>query len=203
MEQLEEHKENPKDDLIGYLLTAKVNGEPVPDAHILGTCFLMMVAGIDTTWSSIGSAFWHLAENPQDCKRLIEEPELINSAVEELLRAYSPVTMARIVTEDTEYNGCPMSEGDKVLMNFPAANRDPRKFKDPDKVILDREENPHIAFGVGIHRCAGSNLARMEMKVAIEEWLAQIPECRLEDPEAVTWSGGQVRGPRLMPIVWS
>ncbi len=89
-----------------------------------------------------------------------------------------------------------------MLMNFPAANRDPRKFTDPDKVILDREENPHIAFGVGIHRCAGSNLARMEMKVAIEEWLAQIPECRLEDPDAVTWSGGQVRGPRLMQIVW-
>ena len=176
VEQLEDHKQNPKDDLIGYLLTAEVDGKPVPEAHVLGTCFLMMVAGIDTTWSSIGSAIWHLAENPQDCKRLIEEPELINSAVEELLRAYSPVTMARIVTEDTEYNGCPMSEGDKVLMNFPAANRDPRKFKDPDKVILDREENPHIAFGVGIRRCAGSNLARMEMKVAIEEWLAQIPE---------------------------
>ncbi|MCH8949486.1 MAG: cytochrome P450 [Chloroflexi bacterium] len=202
-EQIEEHKENPKDDLIGYLLTAEVDGEPVPEPHILGTCFLMLVAGIDTTWSSIGSAIWHLAQNPQDCKRLIEEPELMPTAVEELLRAYSPVTMARIVTEDTEYNGCPMSEGDKVLMNFPAANRDPRKFTDPDKVILDREENPHIAFGVGIHRCAGSNLARMEMKVAIEEWLAQIPECRLEDPEAVTWAGGQVRGPRSMSIVWS
>ena len=202
-EQIEEHKENPRDDLIGYLLTAEVDGEPVPEPHILGTCFLMLVAGIDTTWSSIGSAIWHLAQNPQDCKRLIEEPELMPTAVEELLRAYSPVTMARIVTEDTEYNGCPMSEGDKVLMNFPAANRDPRKFTDPDKVILDREENPHIAFGVGIHRCAGSNLARMEMKVAIEEWLAQIPECRLEDPEAVTWAGGQVRGPRSMSIVWS
>ena len=200
--QIEEHKENPRDDLIGYLLTAEVDGEPVAEAHVLGTCFLVLLAGIDTTWSSIGSAIWHLAQNPQDCKRLIEEPELMSTAVEELLRAYSPVTMARVVTEDTEYAGCPMSEGDKVLMNFPAANRDPRKFADPDKVILDREENPHIAFGVGIHRCAGSNLARMEMKVAIEEWLAQIPECRLEDPEAVTWSGGQVRGPRLMQIVW-
>ena len=96
-----------------------------------------------------------------------------------------------------------MSEGDKLLMNFPAANRDPEKFKDPDKVIIDREENPHIAFGVGIHRCAGSNLARMEMRVSLEEWLKRIPDFRLKDAEAVTWAGGQVRGPRTMQVLWS
>ena len=201
-EQIEEHREHPKDDLIGYLLSSEVDGEPVPAPHVLGTCFLILVAGIDTTWSSIGSAFWHLAQHPEDRARLVAEPELMPTAVEELLRAYSPVTMARVVTEDYEYNGCKMSEGDKVLMNFPAANRDPEKFKDPDKFIIDREENPHIAFGVGIHRCAGSNLARMEMRVSIEEWLARIPDFRLEDPDAVTWAGGQVRGPRTMTVVW-
>jgi cytochrome P450 len=177
-----------------------VDGEPVPEQHSLGTCFLILVAGIDTTWSSIGSALWHLAQNPQDRKRLIEEAELITSAVEELLRAYSPVTMARYVASDVEYNGCPMKEGDRVLMNFPAANRDPEKFPDPHKVILDRPVNPHVAFGVGIHRCAGSNLARMEMRVAIEEWLKRIPDFELEDPDAVTWAGGQVRGPRSMMV---
>ena len=87
-------------------------------------------------------------------------------------------------------------------MNFPAANRDPSVFEDPDRVILDREKNPHIAFGVGIHRCAGSNLARMEMRVAIEEWLKRIPDFKLADPDTVTWAGGQVRGPRVMPLVW-
>ncbi len=201
-ERIQEHKEHPKDDLISYLLSAEVDGEPVPEPHILGTCFLLLLAGIDTTWSSIGSALWHLAQHPEDRARLIAEPELMPTAVEELLRAYSPVTMARVVTEDYEYDGCKMSEGDKVVMNFPAANRDPAKFKDPDKVIIDREENPHIAFGVGIHRCAGSNLARMEMRVSIEEWLKRIPEFRLEDPEGVTWAGGQVRGPRSMAVVW-
>ena len=201
-ERIQEHKENPKDDLIDYLLTAEVDGEPVPEAHILGTCFLILVAGIDTTWSSIGSAIWHLAQHPEDRARLISEPELITTAVEEFLRAYSPVTMARVVTEDYQYNGCKMSDGDRVLMNFPAANRDPEKFKDPDKFIIDREENPHIAFGVGIHRCAGSNLARMEMRVSIEEWLKRIPDFRLEKPDEVTWAGGQVRGPRSMPLVW-
>ena len=203
-EQVQERKANPGDDLISYLLQAKAEGapDPIPEPHVLGTCFLLLVAGIDTTWSSIGSAMWHLAQNPDDCKRLIDEPELITPAVEELLRAYSPVTMAREVTRDAEYNGCPMKENDKILMNFPAANRDPKKFENPDQVILDREVNPHIAFGVGIHRCAGSNLARMEMKVAIEEWLKRIPEFRLEDPEAVTWAGGQVRGPRKCAVVF-
>jgi hypothetical protein len=200
--KIQEHKENPKDDLITYLLNAEVDGQPVPEQHILGTCFLILVAGIDTTWSSIGSAFWHLAQNPQDCQRLIDEPELINTAVEELLRAYSPVTMARIVAEDYQYDGCPMKEGERLLMNFPAANRDPEKFKDADKVIIDRKENPHIAFGVGIHRCAGSNLARMEMRVAIQEWLARRPRFHLEEPDAVTWAGGQVRGPRSMMVVF-
>jgi len=202
-ERIQDHKEHPQDDLISYLLSAQVDGEPVPEAHVLGTCFLVLIAGIDTTWSSIGSALWHLAQHPEDRARLVAEPELMPVAVEELLRAYSPVTMARYVASDVQYNGCTMHEGDRVLMNFPAANRDPEVFEDPDKVIIDRAKNPHIAFGVGIHRCAGSNLARMEMRVSIEEWLARIPDFRLENPEVVTWAGGQVRGPRSMPVVWS
>ncbi|MEX2227445.1 MAG: cytochrome P450 [Dehalococcoidia bacterium] len=201
-DQIQERKAKPGDDLITRLLAEKVEGEPVPESHVLGTCFLLLVAGIDTTWSSIGSAVWHLAQHPEDRKRLIEQPELMPNAIEELLRAYSPVTMARYVAQDTEYAGCPIPEGSKVLMNFPAANRDPKVFEDPDKVILDRAKNPHIAFGVGIHRCAGSNLARMEMKVSIEELLKRIPNFKLENPDVVTWAGGQVRGPRIMPIVW-
>jgi cytochrome P450 len=91
--------------------------------------------------------------------------------------------------------------GDKVLMAFPAANRDPEAFPDADRVVLDRAENRHVAFGVGIHRCAGSNLARMELRVALEEWLRAMPDFRLADGEEVTWAGGQVRGPRHLPIV--
>jgi hypothetical protein len=110
--------------------------------------------------------------------------------------------MGRYVVDDTTYAGCPIPEGARVLMNFPAANRDPRVFASPNEVVLDRKHNPHIAFGVGIHRCAGSNLARMEMNVAISEWLKRIPDFKLADPEGVTWSGGQVRGPRRMQLVW-
>ena len=201
-ERIQERIATPGDDLISYLLAQQVDGQPVPEGHVLGTCFLILVAGIDTTWSSIGSALWHLAQHPEDRAKLINNPGLMVNAVEELLRAYSPVTMAREVASDVEYAGCPMHEGDKVLMNFPAANRDPAVFEHPDRVILDREKNPHIAFGVGIHRCAGSNLARMEMRVALETWLSRIPDFQLEDPEAVTWAGGQVRGPRSMMLVW-
>ena len=119
-----------------------------------------------------------------------------------LLRAYSPVTMARIVAEDTEFKGCPMKAGDRVLMNFPGANRDPEAFERADEVVLDRALNRHLAFGAGIHRCAGSNLARMELTVALEEWLRRMPEFRLADGAEVTWAGGQVRGPRSIPVVF-
>jgi cytochrome P450 len=174
----------------------------VTDAHAVGTCNLLLVAGIDTTWSSIGSALWHLATTPADRRRLVAEPELMPTAVEELLRAFSPVTMGRVVSEDVRVNGVEMHAGDRVLMNFPAANRDPEVFPDPDRVVLDRAHNRHVAFGVGIHRCAGSNLARMEMDVALSVFLERIPEFSLEDPGAVTWCGGQVRGPRCLPLVF-
>jgi cytochrome P450 len=202
MEKMEERRTEPGDDLISVLLHTEVEGEPLPDMHVLGTAALTLIAGVDTTWSGIGSAMWHLATHEADRRRLVAQPELMATALEELLRAYSPVTMARIVTEDVEVEGCPMKAGDRVLMNFPAANRDPEMFDHPDEVLLDRAVNRHLAFGVGIHRCAGSNLARMELGVAIEEWLKRIPEFRLADGAEVTWAGGQVRGPRTLPVVF-
>jgi cytochrome P450 len=200
---LEERRANPGgEDIISQLLAADVEGEPVPDYHILGTCMLILLAGIDTTWNSIGSALWHLATHPEDRKRLVAEPELMPIAVEELLRAYAPVTMARLVKEEIEIDGRTLCPGERVLLSFPAANRDPDVFPDADKVVIDRAQNRHIAFGAGIHRCAGSNLARMELRVAIEEWLRAVPEFSLEDPSKVTWAGGQVRGPRTLPVVF-
>ena len=200
--QLEECRRNPGDDLLSELLTTEVDGQPVDDGIVLGMAALVLIAGVDTTWSAIGSSLWHLAAHPDDRKRLVTEPDLMPTAVEELLRAYAPVTMARVVTEDIEYKGCPMKAGDKVLMNFPAANRDPEAFEQPDVVLLDRAHNRHVAFGSGIHRCAGSNLARMELQVALEEWLARIPEFALAEGQEITWAGGQVRGPRILPVVF-
>ena len=189
-------------DLISEMLRAEVDGQPIPDEFILGTVALTLIAGLDTTWSALGSMLWHLATHPNDTQRLVEQPDLLPTAIEEMLRAYSPVTMARIVAEDTELHGCPMKEGDRVILNFPAANRDPNAFPDADQVIIDRQVNRHVAFGAGIHRCAGSNLARMELTVAIEEWLARIPTFRVEEGGEITWAAGQVRGPRHVPVVF-
>ena len=200
LEEIERRKTDPGDDLISVLLSSEIDGEPVPMHVVRGNVSLMLIAGIDTTWSSIGSALWHLASHPEDRQRLVDEPELLPIAIEEFLRAYSPVTMARIAREDTTIGEREVKAGERVLLSFPAANRDPEMFEDPEEVIIDRKVNRHVAFGAGIHRCLGSNLARMEMQVAIEEFLAMIPEFHLDDPDAVTWAGGQVRGPRYLPV---
>jgi len=195
--QVEDRKTNPREnDLISELMNTEVEGKKVPIEYVLGVCNLMLVAGIDTTWSAIGSVMWHMAQHPEHRKQLRENDDLWPTAIEELLRVYAPVTMARIVDRDIEFQGCPMKAGDRVLMAFPAANRDPRQFENPDEVILDREHNRHVAFGSGIHRCAGSNLARLEVRIALQTWLERIPEFELVDPTTVTWAGGQVHGPR-------
>ena len=200
---IEHRKKHPTDDLISTLMNARdKNGQPLSDAHVQGSLRLLLIAGIDTTWSAIGASLWHLAKTPADRERLVAEPELLPSAVEEFLRAYSPVTMAREVMKETVISGCPVRPGNMVLLSFPAANRDPAVFPDADKVVIDRKQNPHAAFGLGIHRCVGSNLARMEMTVAIEEWLKRIPHFRLDPAGKVTWSEGTVRGPRQLPVLF-
>jgi cytochrome P450 len=198
--RIAEHQANPQDDLTSFLLEAELDGSKLVPDHVRGTMVLLMIAGIDTTWSAIGASLWHLARNPADRRRLATEPDLMSTAVEEFLRAYAPVTMARLVARDFEFQGRPMREGDWLLLPFPAANRDPEFFPDADEVQLDRAENRHAAFGLGIHRCIGSNLARMELRVALEEWMRRYPDFELSDPSQVTWSAGQVRGPRTLPV---
>jgi cytochrome P450 len=163
---------------------------------------LLLIAGIDTTWSAIGASLWHLAKTPADRERLAAEPSLMATATEELLRVYAPVTMARLVKQDMHWRGVDMKADDWVLLSFPSANRDPERFERADEVVLDREENSHVAFGLGIHRCVGSHLARMELRVALEVWMERFPTFSLAhpDPDAVQWSLGQVRGPRHLPL---
>jgi cytochrome P450 len=198
--QIDAHRAEPRDDLTTFLIDARIDGQPLSQEHIRGTMVLLLIAGIDTTWSAIGASLWHLAQHPEDRARLVADPGLLPTAMEEFLRAYGPVTMARIVAEDVELHGQQLHAGDWVLLPFPSANRDPEQFPDADKVLIDREVNRHSAFGLGIHRCLGSNLARMELRIALETWLARIPDFELADPAGVTWAAGQVRGPRTLPI---
>ncbi|UBU18540.1 cytochrome P450 [Nonomuraea gerenzanensis] len=198
--QIREHIDQPRDDLITYLLDAELGGHKLDPHHVLGTIILLLIAGIDTTWSAIGASLWHLARTPADRERLVAEPGLLPTAMEELLRAYAPVTMARLVRQDMRWNGVDMKAEDWVLLSFPAANRDPAQFERADEVVIDREVNRHAAFGLGIHRCVGSHLARMELRVALEVWLERVPVFELADPAGVTWAASQVRGPRALPL---
>jgi len=201
-ELVAERRVNPTDGMVSKLIASEIEGEPLSDHTVIGMCNLLLVAGIDTTWSSIGSALWHFSGHADDRRRLAADPELFPTAIEEMLRYYAPVTMARKVTEPITMGEANFIPGDKVLLNFPGANHDPEMFDRADEVVIDRQRNRHIAFGVGIHRCAGSNLARMEMDLALRIWFERIPEFELSDPEAVTWVGGQVRGPRSIPVTF-
>lgn len=198
--QIEDHRQNPRDDLASYLLDAKLFDQPLSHEHVRGSIALLLIAGIDTTWSAIGSSLWHLAQHPEDRQRLREDPSVMTFALEEFLRAYAPVTMARLVRDDYDFHGCPMKANDWVLLPFPSANRDPEFIEGADTFTIDRQVNRHSAFGLGIHRCLGSNLARLELRVAIEEFVARFPDFELADPDGVQWSLGQIRGPRSMAL---
>jgi cytochrome P450 len=198
--QIRDHAAHPRDDLTSYLLDVELYGRKLDANHVAGTIALLLIAGIDTTWSAIGASLWHLARSPEDRRRLVAEPALLPTALEEFLRAYAPVTMARLVTRDMTWHGVDMKADDWILLSFPAANRDPGQFERAGDVVVDRRVNRHAAFGLGIHRCVGSHLARMELRVALEVWLQRIPEFSLADPAAVTWSTGQIRGPRALPL---
>ncbi|MBO2465509.1 cytochrome P450 [Actinomadura sp. LCR2-06] len=200
LEQIRDHVDRPRDDLTTYLINAELYGRRLDPSHVSGTMALLLIAGIDTTWSAIGASLWHLARTPADRERLVAEPGLLPTAMEEFLRAYAPVTMARLVKQDMHWRGADMKAEDWVLLSFPAANRDPDQFDRAGEVVIDREVNRHAAFGLGIHRCVGSHLARMELRVALEVWLERFPRFTLDDPSAVTWAAGQVRGPRTLPL---
>jgi cytochrome P450 len=200
LDQIRDHVDHPRDDLTTFLVNAELYGHKLEREHVAGTIALLLIAGIDTTWSAIGASLWHLAGHPEDRRRLVADPGLLPAAIEEFLRAYAPVTMARLVKQDMRWHGVDMKADDWILLSFPAANRDPAQFDRAGEVVIDRQVNRHAAFGLGIHRCVGSHLARMELRVALEAWLSRIPEFTLADPSAVTWSAGQIRGPRTLPL---
>jgi hypothetical protein len=186
------------------IANAEIDGEPVDWELKLGYVRLLIVAGIDTTWSAIGSGLWHFSQHPDQVAQLVVVPDddmLWQTASEEVLRYYAPVTMARKVIGETEVAGCPVHPGDQMLLTFPAANHDPAAFEDPHVFRIDRAKNRHVAFGLGIHRCVGSNLARLELLVGLQEWLRAFPNYTLDTSKPTTWANGQVRGPRNIPVL--
>jgi cytochrome P450 len=201
---LRDRQVNPQDDMLTLVANAEIDGEPVEWDLKVGYIRLMIVAGIDTTWSAIGSGLWHFAQHPDEVARLVAVPDddlLWQLGTEEVLRYYAPVTMARKVIGETTIAGCPVHPGDQMLLTFPAANHDPEAFEDPHVFQLDRAKNRHVAFGLGIHRCVGSNLARLELLVGLQEWVRAFPRYSLDPTRSTTWANGQVRGPRTIPVL--
>lgn len=192
---------NTGDDLLSYLNTAEIEGEPLTRKHRIGAGFLVLIAGADTTWSAIGATMWHLATHPEDRQRLLDDPDLLETAMEEFLRYYAPVTVGRLAKEDVDVHGRCVRAGERVVLPFAAANRDPDVFDDPESLQIDRRRNRHITFGSGEHRCLGSNLARLELRITLEEWLRAMPHFRLAENAEIAWTGGQTRGPEAVPFV--
>jgi cytochrome P450 len=172
------------------LLTAEVDGRHLTAEELADYGFILVVAGLDTTAWVLRSSIWYLAHHPEDRATLVRHPELIGSAVEEFLRCLSSVQgMARTVMRDVELDGHTMRPGDRVLLVFGAGNRDEEKFPDGDRIVIDRTPNPHLAFGAGIHRCMGSNLARRELRVALEEFLIRYPDFSIAPGAKPVWHG--------------
>lgn len=193
---------NPDVDFVSHLCRSEIDGALVPDADVIDLMVTLTLGSLDTLKSQLGWCFYHLATHTQDRQRLVADPDLIPGAVEEFLRAYPIVPMARKVTADVDFHGCPMRKGDMVMLTYPSATRDPRQFPDADKVIIDRFPNRHIAFGASEHRCLGSHLARAEMQIAIREWHKLIPDYRLASDGPPLAHGGQISLMSL-PLAWS
>lgn len=198
----EAHPHDATTDFIAHLLQAEVDGAPLPREDIVTLCLTLMAAGLDTTRSALGYIFHHLATHPDDRARLCEEPALIPDAVEEFLRLYGLIIQdGRYLTQDIDFHGCPMRQGDIVWLGLAAANRDPREFEQPDEFVLGRHQNRHLGFAAGAHRCLGAHLARMELVMVLQEWLPRIPDFRLDTSADLTERGGQLML-LSVPLAW-
>jgi cytochrome P450 len=193
-----ERRREPGDDLISLLVGGSVGDRPYREDEILDLCFFLLIAGLENTAFGIRAALRHLALRPDHRDALLADPSLIHNVVEQSLRLYSPVTaLARTAAVDTEVNGQHIAAGERILLLFGSANRDGTVFPDADEFHLDRRDGRHVAFGIGPHRCVGSHLARLEMRVAVEELLRRIPHYRLADGPDPGWYAASA-----LHVVW-
>jgi cytochrome P450 len=200
---LDDRSSKPRDDILSSLLQAEIEGEKLSRNEILDICFLLLLGGLDTVTATLGCNIAYLASNPEQRRRLVENPALITGAVEELLRWETPVMgVPRVAKCDLSLHGFQIKEGEVVMLLLGAADTDDEHFKDAQQVDFARERNIHLAFGGGPHRCLGSHLARMELQAALEEWHRRIPEYRIKPGEVPRYSPG-IREVLYLPLVWN
>ena len=185
------------------LLEAEIDGDRLSREEIMDVCYLFIIAGLDTVTDSLCCFFTFLADHPDHRREIVEDPSLIPAAVEELLRWDSPVSgVARIAAEDTEINGCPVHKGENLFVLVGAANTDPDGIEDATTVNFHRESNRHFAFGSGIHRCLGSHLARLELRLALREWHRRIPDYHVPSGTELIWTP-MLRAVLELPLVFN
>jgi cytochrome P450 len=196
-----ERRTDPRDDLISGLVNARIDGEPISDQEVMLSTVAVALGGLDTTSGALAAAATYLMDNPSDRERLIAEPELLDTAVEEFIRWAAALTgTARTVSKDTEFAGCPMKKGDRVWLLWGSGSRDESAFEDPENVQLDRRPNRHLGFGLGPHRCVGAHVAKGIMRAALPEILEPIGDFQISDPARVEWVARETRGITRLPL---
>jgi len=200
-EEIDKRRDNPPDDAFGYALKARIDGgRPLNDDELVGFAFNLFIGGLDTVSTNMGLQVLHLAERHDHQAYLRENPDRIPHAIEELMRAYAPVTTFRTCTRDLEFKGISMRAGDKVAMMTTLVNRDPEEFDRPNEVLFDRKPR-HTAFGYGVHTCIGMHLARRELRIALEEMLARLPMFSVKPGHKIRRWLGMIQ-PVELPLVW-
>jgi cytochrome P450 len=201
--QIDDRRSNPADDMLTRMLSIEIDGEPIPSESVLALAFFLLMAGHETTIGGISLMLMHVAKTPGVKQRLLDDPTLVERAVEETLRFEPPVqSLARTVAHDVNVGGVDLTGGDRLVLSWASANRDSTVFADADQFVLDRARNPHVAFGDGIHRCLGASLARLQMRVVLEEVLNRIPNYAITDEAEIVIGGYLARHVTRLPVRW-
>ncbi len=199
--EIDDRRANPRDDLISFGVHGKIGGRPLTQDELLGFMFNLFIGGLDTVSTNMGLHFRHLGSAMEDQAHLRANPSDIPHAIDELMRAYGAVTTFRTCIKATEVGGVRFMPGEKVAMSTTLAGRDPAEFDAPTQVRLDRKPR-HVGFGFGIHTCVGMHLARRELRIAMEEFLARIPQFRIAPGHTVECHLGMIQ-PVALPLVWT
>jgi cytochrome P450 len=199
---IEARRTEPRDDLISLLWKSEVDGEPATFELMEDYAVLLFIAGLDTVINGMGFGIRHLAHNPEFQDELRASPKRVVEAAEELLRRYTFTVPTRRIAKDTELAGWTLKADERLMLCLPAADLDEREFDEPEKFDPNRENNVHIAFGVGPHRCLGSHLARIELQVLYEQMLARLPTFRLDVDRPVKFHAGNIIAIDSLPLRW-
>ncbi len=192
----------PDDKVISQIIHAEVDGRPMTAPEIFGFVIFLFIGGLDTVFATLNLIWLWLANNPERVKEIIANPDQIDSQVEELLRVWSVTFSGRMLKVDYEFKGVKMKKGDRITSVLPACNYDPAVFPNPQEVDFNRRRKPILAFAGGPHSCMGAHLARLEVKIALQEWLRRIPEFELKPGTKIEYRPGGVIGPELVPLQW-